>query len=164
MSLAIDSSPLDEPKDHAAHAVRRSAAVRLFSTALWTTKAPPWGPIREVSDAAKFLMRFIGSRDREYFVAIHLSSQAMVIGVEIVSIGDVSSAPVTPREVFKAAILSNAAAIIVGHNHPSGDVMPSPEDVQTYRSLVEAGGLIGVTVVDCLVVSADTWYSVGTSG
>lgn len=78
-----------------------------------------------------------------------------VIGIHTVSIGNLNSAIVSPREVFKAAILANAASIIVGHNHPSGDVTPSPEDIQVTTTLQQAGKLLGIEVLDHIIVGEE---------
>jgi len=108
------------------------------------------------------MTRFIGTKDREHFISIHLSTQGVVFGVEIVSVGELNTALVHPREVFKAAILSNADAIIVGHNHPSGDVTPSPEDCAVHRTLKQSGDLLGIRVLDFLVVARGGWHSMAS--
>lgn len=89
----------------------------------------------------------------EYFVAFHLDARLQVTGFCEVSHGTTSMSLVHPREVFKAAILSNAYAIIVAHNHPAGSVRPSPEDIQTTKSLVKAGELMQIHVLDHFIVT-----------
>ena len=100
----------------------------------------------------------------EHFISIHLNAKSEVIGIHEVSHGTLSSSLVHPREVFKAALVANSYSIIVCHNHPSGSrLKPSAEDLRTTRNLVEAGDLIGVSVVDHLIVgglSGMDWYSV----
>jgi DNA repair protein RadC len=89
----------------------------------------------------------------EYFVAFHLDAKHHVIGYHEVSHGTISASLVHPREVFKAALLSNAHTIIVAHNHPTGELTPSDEDLQTTEQLVKVGRLLGVSVLDHIIVS-----------
>jgi DNA repair protein RadC len=82
-----------------------------------------------------------------------------------VSVGDLSSALVHPREVFKPAILSNAASVILAHNHPSGDPQPSPEDCAVTRRLQEAGQILGIEVLDHVIIGdASRWASLREKG
>jgi hypothetical protein len=73
--------------------------------------------------------------------------------------GSLNSTPVPPREVFKAAILANAAAIIIAHNHPSGDPMPRPEDHHITRRLIRAGELLGINVLDHIIIGYGSYFS-----
>jgi len=81
-----------------------------------------------------------------------LDTKHKVIGINTVSIGNLNSCLVHPREVFKPAILSNTAAIILGHNHPSGDTKPSNEDIEITRRIAEAGKLLSISVLDHIIV------------
>jgi DNA repair protein RadC len=90
----------------------------------------------------------------EHFVAFHLDAKNQVMGFHIVSHGSTSASLVHPREVFKAAILSNAFCIIVAHNHPAGSMEPSLEDIETTESLIKAGKLMGVPVIDHIIVTS----------
>lgn len=90
----------------------------------------------------------------EHFIAFHLDVKFQVIGYHQVSKGTLSASLVHPREVFKAAILSNSYAIICAHNHPSGIETPSKEDIETTKKLIEAGELLGVQVLDHVIVTA----------
>ena len=109
--------------------------------------------------AALFLCDLIGDRDREYFVALFLNAEALVIGAHVVAIGSLSGARLTPREVFKAGIHANAFSMVLGHNHPSGNVTPSPEDIRTTRHLMEAAVVLGIPIVDHVVVSTGGRFS-----
>ena len=95
----------------------------------------------------------------EHFIAFHLDAKHQVIGYHEVSKGTLSASLVHPREVFKAALLSNAYAIIVAHNHPSGSVEPSREDIETTKQLIKAGKIMGVDVVDHCIVSSESMNS-----
>lgn len=105
--------------------------------------------------AAGILRRYLDGEDREHFVSMMLDAKNKVIGIHTVSIGTLCCTVVSPREVFKAAILANAASIIVAHNHPSGDVTPSPEDIQVTATLKQAGKLLDIEVLDHVIVGED---------
>lgn len=110
------------------------------------------GVINDGHDVAEILGRYLQHEDREHFVTLMLDAKNRVIGIHTVSIGTLSAALVSPREVFKAAILANAAAIILGHNHPSGDTTPSPEDIQVTETLKKAGALLEIEVLDHVII------------
>ncbi len=98
-----------------------------------------------------FIREEIISSDRENFVCLHLSIKHSVLSYEIVSVGSLNCSVVHPRETFKGALLANAAAVILAHNHPSGSPEPSPEDVKVTKRLVEAGDILGVQILDHMV-------------
>jgi DNA repair protein RadC len=102
--------------------------------------------------AAVALMRQVVTDDaREHFVAIYLDGRHRAIGHQIVSVGTATASLVHPREVFQPAILAGACAVIVGHNHPSGDPSPSPEDRAVTLRLAAAANLLGLHLLDSLV-------------
>ena len=96
-----------------------------------------------------------GQPDREQFCVLLLDAKNKTIGLNIVSTGSLSSATVHPREVLKPAILSNASAMILAHNHPSGELIPSPEDKAITRRIIQASSIIGITVHEHLIISMD---------
>ena len=105
------------------------------------------------TDAAKAARELIGhDLDREVFGILVVDTRNRVTAMHIVSIGSLNRSLVHPREVFKAAILSSAAAVIAFHNHPSGDPSPSREDIALTKRLVDAGELLGIQVLDHLVL------------
>ena len=108
--------------------------------------------INDGHDVAEILRRYLQHEDREHFVTLMLDAKNRVIGLHTVSIGTLSAALVSPREVFKAAILANAASIILAHNHPSGDTTPSPEDIKVTDTLKQAGQILGIDVLDHVIV------------
>jgi len=101
---------------------------------------------------------FLQYETKEYFIAIHLDGKNRILAVDICSIGSLNQSIVHPREVFKTALLSSAAGLILLHNHPSGDPTPSNEDLEVTRRLRDAGDLIGVKVLDHLVIGT-SYYS-----
>jgi DNA repair protein RadC len=104
-------------------------------------------------DAAAVAGRFLERADREVFLVLLLATDNSLIGIHAAHTGTISACVVGAREVFKCAILANAAAIIVAHNHPSGNLEPSREDIRITRQLAEAGRLMGVPVHDSLIIS-----------
>lgn len=99
-----------------------------------------------------FLSRELALYDREMFAVLNLTSQNQVINLNLVSMGDINSSIVNPREVFKSSILSNAASILLMHNHPSGYIYPSEEDQAITERLCAAGELLGIPVMDHVII------------
>ena len=100
---------------------------------------------------------------QEVFVVITLNAKNRVIQKHLVSIGTVNSALVHPRECYRTAILDGASAVILAHNHPSGDPTPSSEDIKITRQLIQAGGVMGIKVLDHVIVG-DTALSLREAG
>lgn len=129
-------------------------------------------------EEAKYLRKVIGSPEdvfrlfksvfenqpAEIFVVIHLKSNNGLSAFEIVTKGTLNSSLVHPREVFKSAIIQNAASIIVAHNHPSGNDQPSQEDLAITTQLVEAGKIIGIPIHDHVIFTEDGYYSFAEHG
>jgi DNA repair protein RadC len=113
--------------------------------------------IRGPDDAAGYLMPRFGSRGVEQFGIMLLDARHRVMRTAVLAIGTLNSSIVEPRDVFREAAIGGAAAIVLFHNHPSGDPTPSPEDVALTRRLVAAGALIGIDVVDHVILG-DTRY------
>jgi DNA repair protein RadC len=114
-----------------------------------------YGALRRVRDAREVYEAFreqFASLDRETFVAVLLDGKNRVLGFNVVSVGSLTAALVHPREVFKPAILANGAAIILVHNHPSGDPEPSAEDRAITERLKQAGELLGIKILDHVVI------------
>jgi DNA repair protein RadC len=108
--------------------------------------------IQSPADACDILRAFIGASDREHFAILLLDTRNRAIGINTVSVGHLNASVVHPREVFKPAILSSAAGLILGHNHPSGDPDPSQEDIALTHRLKQAGELLGIPVLDHIVL------------
>lgn len=110
-------------------------------------------------DVADFLMPRLRYAAKEQFVVILLNNKNKVIGTEVVSEGSLSSSIVYPREVFAPAILHHAAAIMVAHNHPSGDPKPSIEDEEVTRQLLRSGKVLGIPMIDHVIIGDGNYYS-----
>ena len=110
-------------------------------------------------DVADFLMPRLRYAAKEQFVVILLNGKNKVIGTEVVSEGSLSSSIVHPREVYAPAILHHAAAIMVAHNHPSGDPKPSFEDEEVTRMLSRSGKVLGIPMIDHVIIGDGNYYS-----
>ncbi len=97
----------------------------------------------------------IVDQDKEHFWAIGLDTKMKVKYIEVVTMGTLDASLVHPREVFRYAIMNGVASLIIGHNHPSGDVTPSNEDRAVTKRLAQAGNLLGIPIYDHLIIGAD---------
>lgn len=120
--------------------------------------------VRSPQDAYEIIHEYLGDVDREHFVALHLNTKNEPTCIETVHIGSLNASVVHPRELMKAAIISNSAGIIVAHTHPSDDTTPSPEDIEVTERLVEAGRIIGIDIMDHLILASDSFRSLKESG
>jgi DNA repair protein RadC len=122
--------------------------------------------IRSARDAAVLFRQHLGNVDREFFMVAMLDQKNKVIGINTVSMGSLTASVVHPRECFKPAILSNAAALLCCHNHPSGAPQPSQEDRSLTKRLVDAGKLLGINVLDHIILGdgSETYYSFADEG
>ncbi len=126
--------------------------------------APPGAPITTSEEAIAAAARHLAMRRREHFILLLLDSRHRVLKISEVSVGSLDASIVHPRETFREAITACAAAIILAHNHPSGDPAPSPEDLELTRRLVEGGTLLGIPVLDHIIVGAGRNVSLKASG
>jgi len=111
--------------------------------------------ITSPSQVAEYLRRRIRDDAREHFVAIYLDGRHRPIADSVVSVGTATASLVHPREVFQPAIGLGACALLIGHNHPSGDPTPSAEDLEVTKRLAEAGRILGVNLLDHVVWARD---------
>ena len=119
--------------------------------------------IKEPTDAVQYLS-YIKNLPQEYVVVITVDSRNRVIDRHMISKGTLDASLVHPREVFRAAIVDNAAKIIIAHNHPSGNTEPSEDDIIITRRLVTSGKIVGITLMDHLIISAAGHYSLKQHG
>jgi len=116
------------------------------------------------NDAARVLVPQFGAKPVEHFGVLLLDTRHQVLRTSLVSIGTLDASIVHPREVFREATIAGAFAIILFHNHPSGDPHPSGEDIALTRRMIAAGDLMGITVIDHLIVSEGGYYSLKERG
>ncbi len=115
--------------------------------------------ISRPADIADLFMEKMRYYKEEHFCTLLLDTKGKIIEEVEVSVGDLNSAPVHPREVFKHAVKRSAAAVVLIHNHPSGDPAPSSEDVETTMRLVDSAGILGIVVVDHIIIGDGTYVS-----
>jgi DNA repair protein RadC len=120
--------------------------------------------LRTSTDAANALRSVFEGADREKFVAMMLDAKHRAIAINLVSIGSLTASIVHAREVFRPVLLLPTAAIILAHNHPSGDATPSSEDVELTRRLRQAGEIFGIPVLDHVILGDGQHYSFADSG
>jgi len=119
--------------------------------------------IEQPKDIYEF-MNDLKHSDRERFYSVFLNARNEVINCEEVSTGSANSTLVHPREVFKSALLSSCTAIVLVHNHPSGNSSPSSDDITMTRRLYECGELLGIDVLDSVIIGEDSYYSFRETG
>lgn len=113
--------------------------------------------INKPSDVTEVLKSYLNAT-QEQFLCITLDGSHTVIKVNITSIGTINKAFVHPRDVFRNAIKDNACSIIVAHNHPSGHLEPSSDDIESTRALIESGEILGINVLDHIIFQSDDGY------
>jgi DNA repair protein RadC len=162
--LEAEAGELSEMKGIGeAKACRIKAAMELSRRLLFVTmkhKQVIHGP----KEAADMLQSEIGFLDREAVRVINLDSANQVIAVDSVSLGGLAAAPIHPREVFKAPLKRSAAGVILLHNHPSGDLKPSPQDMEETMRLSAAGDLLGIRVYDHIILAHGRYFSLLEAG
>ena len=110
-------------------------------------------PVRGPDDVVALIGKRLHHEARDHFLVILLNARHDALAIETVSIGSLNASIVHPREVFKPAVLASAAALILVHNHPSGDAEPSDEDLSITRRLIQVGELLGIGVLDHVIVA-----------
>jgi DNA repair protein RadC len=122
----------------------------------------PDAPLKSSSTVFN-LFRFLQQEAKECLFALHVNSKNKLLCVELVSVGSLNASIVHPREVFKSALLSNAASMILVHNHPSGDPAPSRGDHDITKRLKEGAELLGIRLLDHIIIG-DNYYSFADAG
>jgi DNA repair protein RadC len=120
-------------------------------------------PINTAADAAR-LVGDMGSLRQEHVRVILLDSARRVISIPTVYIGTLNASVLRVSEIYREAITRNSPAIILAHNHPSGDVSPSPEDIELTRTLIAAGQLLDIMLLDHLIIGDQVWTSLKDMG
>ena len=134
-------------------------------TAVYKTVDCPNVPqIKTSRDVYDLLGEELAPQTKEYFICLHLDTKNRIICRDVVSIGSLNATVVHPREVYKAALLSSAAAVVFVHNHPSGDVTPSPEDINMTDRLRQAGEVLGIRVLDHVIIGHGDFKSFADQG
>jgi DNA repair protein RadC len=141
-----------------ARAARLVAAVELGRRAL-VREAGDRPRFRTPADLAHYLMPLHGGHRVERFGVLLLDMKQRLIRASVLSVGTSESTPAQPREVFREALLASAANVVVFHNHPSGDPLPSTADISVTRRMEQVGELVGITLMDHIILGAGRYYS-----
>lgn len=121
--------------------------------------------VRSPQDAATIAKAFFEHQyngympDREVLVSLYLNTKNCVSGIEVISIGSLNASIAHPREIYKGAVLHNAASVILAHNHPSGNTDPSPEDIELTERVSEAGNILGIDLLDHVIIGEGDGYT-----
>ena len=118
--------------------------------------------IRNAKDAYNYLQD-MRNLPKEHLRGLYLNSHNHIIRDEVISIGTINANMIHPREVFRPAIECNAAAVVLAHNHPSGEVTPSAEDIEVTHQLIQAGKILGISLLDHVIITKDTFTSVNAN-
>lgn len=127
-------------------------------TILWTLKEGPAGPALNDPEKVYALCKDMQNLAQESMHILALNTKNKLIDRFLVALGHINGVSITPREVFRWAIISNAAAIIIVHNHPSGVTDPSEADIGITRHMINAGKILGISVLDHIIIG-DRYYS-----
>ncbi len=114
--------------------------------------------------AADLVLPLLADRDREHCVALLLDTKHRLLSTALVSVGSIDHTFMAPREILRDALLANASAMVVAHNHPSGDPEPSRDDEAVTRRLSQAADVVGVDLLDHVVVAGERWVSLARRG
>lgn len=139
---------------------KAKASLILSATEFSRRRIRPRGVQVKSIENAFSLVQHYGNRSQEYFICITLNGAHEVIATRVVTIGLANASQVHPREVFADAITDRACAVILAHNHPSGNLRPSHEDLKVTQRLIEAGSLLGIEVLDHIVFTENDFISV----
>ena len=120
--------------------------------------------ISSPNDVFTIVNKYLDRTDREHLVLLTLDIKNKITSINTVSIGSINTSIVHPREVFKTAILSNASSVILTHNHPSGDVTPSKEDIDITNRIKECGRILGIELLDHVIIGDDKYSSLKEKG
>ncbi len=115
-------------------------------------------------DIARILMPQLSGLKKEHFLGLFLDSRKRIIGQETIFIGSLDCSVIHPREIFKIALAESAAAMILVHNHPSGDPSPSEEDIEVSEQIVGAGNILGIQVLDHIIIGDNRFVSLKEEG
>ncbi len=163
LATLLPSELAAEPRIGQRRAAAVAAAFELARRANARWPLPGWR-VRTPADVAERLLTEMRHLDREELLVCLLNTRNVVLGRSTVYVGNLAGSPVRIGEVFREAIRRQAAAVIVAHNHPSGDPSPSGDDLRITADLADAGRLLDIELLDHLVIGHDRWVSLRAAG
>lgn len=120
--------------------------------------------IKSARDVSDILIPKISHLHSEHLIAVYLNSRKKIISIKTIFVGSLNESLINPREIFKFAIEENASAIILAHNHPSGDPSPSESDLKSTSEIQKAGEVMGIEVLDHIIIGGNNYWSLRESG
>lgn len=147
-----------------AKAAQIKAAVELGARADGRGEGVTKSPLNTPENIADLVRNRLKNKKKEYFLAVLLDTKNRLIRIAEISIGSLDSSIVHPREVFKEAISASAAAVVFVHNHPSGDIVASDDDVRITHRLLEVGEIVGIEVLDHIIIGGSAFLSMKREG
>ncbi|RQD83022.1 MAG: hypothetical protein D5R96_03590 [Methanocalculus sp. MSAO_Arc2] len=120
--------------------------------------------ITNPDDAIGILKEWYRDKPQEAVCTITLDGAHQVIAIRLVTIGLVNQSQIHPREIFRGAVADNACSVMIAHNHPSGNLAPSSDDIAVAKKLQEAGEILGIRLLDSLIISGDDFKSMHGEG
>lgn len=140
------------------------AALELSKRLISSRQTAAGNKLRDSRQVAEILTKEMMYEKREFFMTICLNAKLQIESKSVISIGSLDSAPVHPREVFAPAVKRGAAAVVVAHNHPSGDPTPSPNDIDVTKRLLKSSEILGIKLIDHVIVGNGRFTSMKTEG
>lgn len=154
-----------EPVELATKRISIRSIEARFRTEVIREDAPDWISMKYTQPRQVYeIFRNLRLETKEHFIVLHMDGKNRIVCLDRVSVGSLNQSIVHPREVFKTALLSSAAAVLLIHNHPTGDPTPSPEDIAITTRLKEAGELLGIRVLDHVIIGDDRYISFVETG
>lgn len=139
-------------------------AVLELGQRLTQAKQPKFGQITGSKELGEMMIGELKDLQQEHLIGIFLNNRNEIIRKETLFIGSLNQSIAHPREIFRAAVKYSAARIVLVHNHPSGDVKPSTQDIMFTDRVMESGRMLGIDVIDHLIVGHETYFSIKESG
>jgi len=139
-------------------AIELVAAIELGRRVYYDKKID-FGKITNSNDVFLYFKSLLKDKKQEHFYALYLDNKKKIIGKKLLYVGTINGSVAHPREIFKNAYLMSASFIICVHNHPSGDVMPSKEDIAFTNNLIQIGKLNNIPILDHIIIGEDKYYS-----
>jgi DNA repair protein RadC len=163
----LSSLSFNELKSEFNDQVPAMKVVSMFEIFRRTSKLESKGfkvKIKSAEDVYNYFKDELACKNKEHFIALFLDTKNRIIGEEVISVGTLNSSIIHPREVFNPAIKASANSVVIVHNHPSGDCLPSKEDEEVTKMLNEAGRILGIKVLDHVIVGKDGFFGIKEKG
>jgi len=160
----LSLSELEKEFRNPVKAMKINAMFEIFRRANKLMKKGFKVQIKTASDVYQYYVDELQNKTKEYFYALFLDTKNRILKEELVSIGTLNESLIHPRELFNSAVQASCNSVIIVHNHPSGDCVPSDSDKEVTKVLVEAGEIMGIKVLDHVIIGKEGFVSLKESG